>query len=235
MTKQVGVVVVAGGKGSRMGTSESKQYLPVAGIPILVRTLMRFEEWDEADAIVLVTGEADVPRCRAYVETYGLTKVTAVVSGGAERQASVHEGIKALPDEVEWVLVHDAVRPFVTLRELSGCLRTARETGAAVLAVPVKDTIKIVGAEGRVEATPDRRSLWAVQTPQAFRRAELEAAHRAAEEEGFLGTDDAMLMERAGVPVHVAEGSYTNIKITTPEDLAWAQWHVEREKGEGEA
>lgn len=229
---QVGAVVVAAGKGTRMGTAVSKQHLLLAGKPVLVHTLEAFEAMGLVDAVVLVVGPGDEERCAEYVRRYGLHKVAAVVTGGAERQASVYLGLQALDPETEWVLVHDGVRPFITEQEAALCLEAARTHGAAVLAVPVKDTVKIVEPGGRIESTPDRSLLWAIQTPQAFRVRELMAAHELAAREGFTGTDDAMLVERAGQPVYVAEGRYTNIKLTTPEDLEWAEYRMKQGKGE---
>ncbi|GIP36233.1 2-C-methyl-D-erythritol 4-phosphate cytidylyltransferase [Paenibacillus sp. J2TS4] len=231
MGKQ-GVIVVAGGTGSRMGTTESKQYLMLGDKPILIHTLLTFQQVEEIDSIVLVVGQGDEDRCHAYMDRYGLAKVVRIVTGGTERQHSVHRGLRHLPDEIEWVLVHDAVRPFVSRQDILRCLAKAKQTGAAVLAVPVKDTIKKIGAEGAIESTPDRRSLWAIQTPQAFRLSALAQAYEKAEADGFVGTDDAMLVERMGQTVYVVEGSYANIKITTPEDLGWAEWYVQSGRGE---
>ncbi|WP_438449172.1 2-C-methyl-D-erythritol 4-phosphate cytidylyltransferase [Gorillibacterium sp. sgz5001074] len=225
---QVGVVVVAAGRGTRMGGAVSKQYLPLAGKPVLVHTLEAFEAMEAVDTVVLVIGAGDEERCRNYVDQYGLSKVTAVLTGGPERQSSVYLGLQALDPEVEWVLVHDGVRPFITERDTLACLEGARTYGAAVLAVPAKDTVKIVGAGGRIESTPDRKTVWAIHTPQGFRLSELLAAHELAEREGYLGTDDAMLMEHAGQPVYVVEGSYGNIKLTTPEDLEWAEFRLKQ-------
>ncbi|KIL38402.1 2-C-methyl-D-erythritol 4-phosphate cytidylyltransferase [Gordoniibacillus kamchatkensis] len=224
-----GVVVVAAGRGTRMGTAESKQYLPLGGKPILVHTLETFERMAEASEIVLVVGAGEMERCLDYAVEYGLRKVR-VVAGGAERQHSVRAGLKALGAEVEWVLVHDAVRPFAEPAHIIACWQEAVAHGAAVLAVQVKDTIKVVDEGGIIRSTPDRRTLWAIQTPQAFRRPLLEKAHAAAERDGVLGTDDAMLVERLGQPVRVVQSDYTNIKITTPDDLAWAQWYGERNR-----
>ncbi|EFM11518.1 2-C-methyl-D-erythritol 4-phosphate cytidylyltransferase [Paenibacillus curdlanolyticus YK9] len=230
MVAQWGVVIVAAGKGTRMGTAESKQYLALQDKPILVHTLELFQSLADTKAITLVVGEHDIDRCRNWVTQYGLDKVTAVVSGGAERQHSVHLGLKALPADIEWVMVHDGVRPLVTAEAVRRGCEAAVRAGASVLAVPVKDTIKQVNEAGVIVATPDRQSLWAIQTPQAFRRALLTHAHEEAEAEGFVGTDDAMVVERLGVPVVVAEGDYTNIKITTPEDLPYATFLLEMRK-----
>lgn len=220
MNKNFGVVIVAAGKGSRMGTRESKQFLQIEGRPIVVHTMDIFNQIPEVKEIVLVTGRDDIARCEAWVKEYGLDKVSAIIPGGRERQESVYQGIKQM--STEWVMIHDGVRPFVTRDEIDNCLKVALREGAAVLGVPVKDTIKQVNEQGLITATPDRHSLWAVQTPQAFRLSDLLAAHESAAQEGFSGTDDAMLLERVGRPVAIAEGKYTNIKITTPEDLEYA-------------
>lgn len=228
MDKQLGVIVVAAGKGSRMGTTESKQYLLLQGKPILIHTLALFNAMQEISEIVLVVGHQDVRRSEQWIQDYGLHKVKRVVAGGAERQFSVYQGLLAL--NTEWVLIHDGVRPFVTPERVMACAQTAIHNGAAVLAVPVKDTIKQVNASGVIESTPDRRSLWAIQTPQAFRHEDVLRAHEQALQDGFVGTDDSMLVERIGIPVQVVEGDYTNMKITTPDDLDWAEYLWERKK-----
>ncbi|QHT63386.1 2-C-methyl-D-erythritol 4-phosphate cytidylyltransferase [Paenibacillus lycopersici] len=232
-----GVVVVAAGRGTRMGTAESKQYLMLRDKPILVHTLETFDSMDEIADICLVVGQQDVERCKAFVSDYGLHKVASVTAGGSERQHSVQLGLSALRGGVDWVMVHDGVRPFVTPKAVRACMTTAMATGAAVLAVPVKDTIKQVNDSGVITATPERRSLWAIQTPQAFRRSLLERGLAQAAADRFVGTDDAMAVERLGVPVSVAEGDYTNIKITTPDDLPYAEFLLanrERERGTDE-
>jgi len=217
-------VIVAAGRGTRMGTKESKQYLELAGKPILVHTLERFERMDDIAEIVLVTGAEDIARCQALAREHGLAKVAKIIAGGAERQHSVRIGLSATAAAGEWVLVHDGVRPLATPEAIRRAMDAAYRHDAAVLAVPVKDTIKQVGADGLIAGTPDRNSLWAIQTPQAFRRELLADCHARAAEEGFLGTDDAMVVERYGHAVAVAEGEYTNIKVTTPDDLAWAEF-----------
>lgn len=226
-----GVIIVAAGKGSRMGTKESKQYLELGGKPILVHTLERFQQMPETHSIVLVVGSQEVGRCESYVKHYGLTKVIRILPGGQERQDSVYAGLKALPASVRVVLVHDGVRPFVRDKHIRACWQAAEQGGAAVLAVPVKDTIKVIDESGYIQSTPDRKSLWAIQTPQAFRRSLLEEAHDKAKLDDFIGTDDAMLVERLGARVRVVEGDYRNIKITTPEDLPWAECILQN-KGE---
>jgi len=231
MSNSVGVVIVAAGRGTRMGTTESKQYLLLKDKPIVVHTLEVFQQHELISEIVLVTGEEDIERCRKWVVFYKLDKVTAVVPGGSERQYSVYKGLKRLG--TTWVMVHDGVRPFVRPDDIEACYQRALKVGASVLAVPVKDTIKQVDGEGTVVATPDRRSLWAIQTPQTFRLSELIGAYERAEQEGYVGTDDSSLAERAGITVSVVEGSYSNIKITTPEDLDFAEF-TERTRGEGQ-
>ncbi|MEC0371262.1 2-C-methyl-D-erythritol 4-phosphate cytidylyltransferase [Paenibacillus chibensis] len=226
---RVGVVVVSAGRGTRMGTRESKQYLLLQNKPIIIHTLEVFERMPLVQEIVLVTGADDIDRCSAWIAEYGLRKVVKVIPGGRERQESVYKGLMEIG--TEWVMVHDGVRPFVEPEHVLACCRQAQLSGAAVLAVKVKDTIKQVSESGIIEATPDRRSLWAIHTPQAFRLSELKKAHELAEADGFTGTDDSMLVERMGVPVAVVEGSYTNIKITTPEDLAYASFMLQH-KGE---
>ncbi|MFC4811510.1 2-C-methyl-D-erythritol 4-phosphate cytidylyltransferase [Paenibacillus sp. GCM10023250] len=232
-----GVVVVAAGRGTRMGTAESKQYLLLRDKPILVHTLETFQAMDEIAEIALVVGRPDIERCEALVAKHGLHKVASILEGGGERQHSVGRGLAALGGEVDWVMVHDGVRPFVSREAVRRCMAKALATEAAVLAVPVKDTIKQVNEDGVITATPERRSLWAIQTPQAFRRSLLERGLRRAGEDGFVGTDDAAAVERLGVPVAVAEGDYTNIKITTPDDLPYAEFLLAsraRERGTDE-
>jgi 2-C-methyl-D-erythritol 4-phosphate cytidylyltransferase len=232
MSNSVGVVIVAAGRGTRMGTVENKQYLLLQGKPIIVHTLEVFQQHELISEIVLVTGKEDIERCREWIQLYKLDKVKAIVPGGSERQHSVHKGLLKLT--TQWVMVHDGVRPFVQPNEIEACYERAKQIGASVLAVPVKDTIKQVDNEGKVLTTPDRRSLWAIQTPQTFRLSELLDAYEAAERDGFLGTDDSSLAERAGIPVSVVEGSYRNIKITTPDDLDFAEF-TESNRGEGQS
>ena len=214
-----------------MGTVESKQFLLLQDKPIVVHTLEVFQLHELISEIVLVTGEEDIDRCKEWVADYGLDKVKAVITGGTERQHSVYRGLMALG--TQWVMVHDGVRPFVQPNDIEACYWRAKQVGASVLAVPVKDTIKQVDGAGKVLSTPDRRSLWAIQTPQTFRLSELKVAYELAERESFVGTDDSSLAERSGITVSVVEGSYSNIKITTPEDLAFAEF-IRNSRGDGQ-
>ncbi|WP_160036585.1 2-C-methyl-D-erythritol 4-phosphate cytidylyltransferase [Paenibacillus sp. An7] len=230
MTKSWGAVIVAAGRGSRMKTSESKQFLLLQDKPIFIHTLEVFNRIPMIKDIIVVTGAPDVKRCEEWIKQSGLhDHRTFVVAGGKERQDSVYAGLQKL--ETDYVLIHDGVRPFVQPNHIEACMKTAEQFGAAVLAVPVKDTIKQVSTDGIITATPDRSSLWSIQTPQAFRLSDVKEAHKLAVESGFSGTDDAMLVERLGRQVMIVEGSYTNIKITTPEDLDYAAF---MQKGERE-
>ncbi|MGZ4162799.1 MAG: 2-C-methyl-D-erythritol 4-phosphate cytidylyltransferase [Tumebacillaceae bacterium] len=219
---QTEVIVVAAGSGSRMGADIKKQYLPLAGLPILVRTLQTLANCPRVARIVLVVAPDDIAYVSELVDTHQLRKIGAVVACGRERQESVYHGLQALLPETTVVAVHDAARPLVTVEEVEAVIETAEESGAATLGVQVKDTIKRV-VHGTVQETLDRSELWAVHTPQAFRRDWLEEAHRKSIEQGGLGTDDASLVEWAGYPVVMVAGRYTNLKITTPEDLVLAE------------
>lgn len=233
---KIGVVIAAAGQGKRMGGSESKQFLMLQGKPILIHTIQVFEQMADVEEIVLVVRPEERQRCAQLIARYQLSKIKQLVCGGAERQASVYAGLKALSgSETEWVMIHDAVRPFVTEEQVLRCLQQAKQDGAALLAVRVKDTIKMAGEDGRVKETPNRKSLWAVQTPQAFSYASIMEAHAWAEAHSVTGTDDAMLLERQGKPVVIVEGGYNNIKITTPEDLQWAEWQLQKQEGENTA
>ncbi|AJS60303.1 2-C-methyl-D-erythritol 4-phosphate cytidylyltransferase [Paenibacillus sp. IHBB 10380] len=232
MDNSLGVVIVSAGKGSRMRTRENKQYLLLQEKPVIIHTLEVFNDMPLVQEIVLVTGEEDVERCQRWLREYKLSKVVHVIPGGRERQHSVYKGLMKI--RTQWVMVHDGVRPFIDPLNIQDCYDMAIRKGAAVLAVPVKDTIKQVDGAGTIVATPDRQSLWAIQTPQTFRMSDLIHAHEDAEACGFVGTDDSMLVERMGIPVAVVEGSYTNIKLTTPEDLEYAEF-IEKRKGEGKS
>ncbi len=217
----VGVIIPAAGQGKRMGLGERKQFLQFHNQPIIIHTLALFEELPEVDEIVVVTQEEEIIRTKKMIEEAGIHKVTHVVSGGKERQESVYLGLKQIM--TDWVMVHDAVRPFVSREVISRLLNVARMHGAAILAVPVKDTVKMVDDAGVVEQTPDRKRLWAVQTPQAFRRDILLSAHEQFLERDAIATDDSMLVEELGIDVRVVEGEYTNVKLTTPDDLYLAE------------
>lgn len=229
---RVFALIPAAGMGKRMGAGYNKQYLALDGMPIVAHTVRVFQEADCIDAIYLVSPEQEIPFCRSeVVERYGFTKVRAIVPGGAERQHSVHNGLLAMEGIAadDLVLIHDGVRPFVTAAMLEESAAAARASGAAIVAVPVKDTVKVV-REGVIAETPARELLWLAQTPQSFRYGLIRAAHDEAAADGFLGTDDASLLERQGKPVQVVRGDYTNIKITTPEDMVLAEAFLKEKK-----
>lgn len=228
-------VIPAAGVGSRMGTNIKKQYLDLMDKPILAHTLGVLEECPDITGIVLVVAPGEEALCEERVlcgKEY--RKIMAVVPGGDHRQTSVYNGLAALPGTTELAVIHDGARPLVQPGEISLVIREARATGAAALAVPVKDTIKVVDDRGLVLNTPPRERLWAVQTPQVFRFQLIMKAHRAARETGNFATDDCALVEALGQPVKLVPGSYENIKITTPEDLVLAEAFLRRRKGECE-
>ncbi len=223
-------IIVAAGKGSRMGAQElPKQFVCVRGIPIVGHTLKLFDSCTAIDHIVLVIRSQDQDRCKHILAECDITTPATLVEGGKERQDSVYRGLQHVPADTEIVLIQDAVRMFVTHDMLLESVQAARQYGASIVAVPAKDTIKQVKAGSRapkeifVEKTLDRRTLWQVQTPQTFQyRLILDMYHKA-QEQGIYGTDDAMLAEYFGYPVKIIEGNYRNIKITTPDDLLIAE------------
>ncbi|MGI5840297.1 MAG: 2-C-methyl-D-erythritol 4-phosphate cytidylyltransferase [bacterium] len=221
---QITAIVPAAGRGTRMLAASPKQFLPLADKPVLIHTLEVLASCSLLDDIVLVADSEHVSFCRdELLPAYNLSKVKAVVPGGTERQISVFRGLEFLRScPPDLVLVHDGVRPLVPRQCVYRVIETAVRKGAAVLAVPVKDTVKVAGETGTVLKTLDRRQLWAAQTPQVFSYPLLYRAHEQARWDGYRGTDDASLLERIGAEVTLTAGSYENIKITTPEDLAWA-------------
>ncbi len=214
-------IVVAGGEGRRMGEGIPKQFLALAGRPVLDRTLEAFSASSRVDGIVLVLPSSLPDGAK---ESYRLRpKILSVVDGGAHRQDSVRNALAAVPAEAAVILVHDAVRPFVSAALVERCADLAREHGAVVPVVPVRDTVKQWDREGNTLVTRDRSELMLAQTPQGFRAEILRDAYRKAGEEGREGTDDASLVEGAGYPVVPVPGEETNIKITIPEDLRMAE------------
>lgn len=218
------VLIPAAGMGRRMQASLNKQYLLLDDRPILAHTLALFEDHPRIDHIYVVSPGEEIPFCRReVVQRYAFRKVREVIAGGVERQDSVYNGLRACCAEADdVVLIHDGVRPFFPPRMLAAVIDTAARVGGCVVGVPVKDTIKEV-ADGVVCGTPERGRLWQAQTPQAFRYALIRNAYERACADGWRGTDDASLVERLGLPVAMLEGSYRNIKITTPEDLVLAR------------
>lgn len=218
------VLVPAAGSGSRIGGDTRKQYLSLGDQPVLAHTLARLAAHPQVAAIHLVVPPTDVTFCRTeLVGRYHLEKIGGIITGGAERQDSVRIGLEACgAADQDIILVHDGVRPFFPRDQIGPLAQLAEVEGAALLAIPAQDTIKEV-FDGMVRATLDRRLLWQVQTPQAFRCERIREAHRRAYASGYVGTDDASLIEWCGWPVAVLTGHPYNIKITTPADLALAR------------
>lgn len=216
-------VIVSAGKGQRFTEGKKKQYYLLADKPILAHTLDKFETCPLVRSIVLVVGQGDMNYClKEIVEKYRYRKISHIVPGGKRRQDSVKNGIDALSKDADIVVIHDGVRPLVTREMIEDSIHSAQRFGAVVLAMPVKETIKVAHTDGTVLKTLDRESLWHIQTPQAFQVRVIKQAYQKAAKDGFVGTDDASLVERLGMKVHILPGSYTNIKITTSEDLILA-------------
>ncbi len=223
---EVAVVIPAGGAGRRMGGSTPKQFLTVGGEPIIALTVRAFERVRAVTQIIVVVPPGYATSTHRLLRRAGCTKVTAVVEGGKERQDSVRTGLAMITGDPAVVLIHDAVRPFIKRRIIEDVITGSFAHGAAVVGVRVKDTIKREGAKGFYKDTLPRHLLWAVQTPQGFTRHLIEKAHARALKDGFVGTDDAMLVERLRIPVRIVEGDYGNAKITTREDLLAARLRV---------
>jgi 2-C-methyl-D-erythritol 4-phosphate cytidylyltransferase len=216
-------IIVSAGKGHRFMKGKKKQFYLLADKPILAHTLDKFENCPLIHSILLVVGQEDMDYClKEIIEKYQYRKISQIVPGGKRRQESVKNGIDFLSKETDIVVIHDGVRPFVTKEMIEESIRSAVKFQAVVMAMPVKETVKMVQRDGTVLKTLDRDSLWQIQTPQTFQVNVIKEAHYRAMEDGFIGTDDASLVERLGVKVRILPGSYTNIKITTPEDLMLA-------------
>ncbi len=219
-------IVLAAGQGRRMGTKTPKQFLSLGGKPVLAYSLQCFQESPLVDEILLVTGEEMQEYCRREIlEAYHLTKVRKIVSGGAQRYDSVFNGLSACRRDTAYVLIHDGARPFVTGDMVRRTMEAVWEYGACTTGMPSKDTVKIADDRGCVKSTPPRSRVWNVQTPQAFSYPLLLEAYACMRGKDMSQvTDDAMLVERmGGVLVKFVEGSYKNMKITTPEDLQLAE------------
>lgn len=219
MTYQV--ILPAAGQGKRMGAGKNKLLLTLHETPVLIHTLRVFEEDEACKGIILAIHPQDETEFKALLNKHDIKKVINLVPGGKERQYSIHNALKTVQTE-DIILVHDAARPFIRKEHIHRLKEKAEETGAAIIGVPAKDTMKKV-QDGVVAETVERSSLWAVQTPQAFRISLLKEAYEQAEKDDFVGTDDSSLVERLGYPVAMVEGDYDNIKLTTPEDLFFAE------------
>lgn len=226
MKEHTTAIVLAGGRGRRMESNVQKQYMLLDGKPLIYYSLKEFQESPEIDEIILVSGKGDIDYCREkIVKFYSFDKVEKVVEGGKERYDSVYAGLRACKN-CSYVLVHDGARPFLNSEMIKRAVQSAKSDGACVLGMPVKDTIRISDENGYTAQTPPRDTIWTIQTPQAFSYSILKEAY----ENMFLSqmteavTDDGMVVEKMlGIPVRLIEGSYRNIKITTPEDMVIAE------------
>lgn len=217
--KKNGAIVLAAGKGNRMGANINKQFLTMNEKPILYYTLKAFCECKSIDEVVLVAAKSEIEFCREnIVEKFKFIKVKAIVEGGAERQHSVLNGLKAIED-CDVVLIHDGARPFITDAIIENGIKNAKLYGAATCGVTPKDTIKVKNDKGFSNETLNRNDLFIVQTPQCFKFDLILNCHEKLKEENIAVTDDTMVAERYGYKVFLYDGSYNNIKITTPEDL----------------
>jgi 2-C-methyl-D-erythritol 4-phosphate cytidylyltransferase len=223
------VIIPAAGQGKRMGAGKNKLLLTLEGVPILIHTLRVFEADAECSGIILAINPSDEQEFKSLLKEYGIHKVSSLVTGGKERQDSVYNGLMAVHSLDGIVLVHDAARPFIRIETIHNLVEAASKDGGSIVAVPVKDTIK-KAANGRVAETVERSSLWSVQTPQAFRASVLLEAHNKAMREQFIGTDESSLVERIPHRVSIIEGDYDNIKLTTPEDLYFAEAILRKRK-----
>jgi len=219
--KKILAVIPCAGSGVRMGAQKAKQYLEIGDKPILAITLEKFQACTLIDSITLVVPLADIEFCKnEIVDRYGFDKVERVVLGGERRQDSVRLGLESSGDGYDLVVIHDGVRPFISVELIESSIAAARDHRAVITALPAKETVKEVTQAGFVMKTYDRKGVWLVQTPQVFRFADIKTAHEKAINEGWDNiTDDASLAERMDIPVKVIEGLESNIKITTPHDL----------------
>ena len=222
--EKIGAIVLAAGNGSRMKSKTAKQYLPVDGKPLIYYALEQFQK-SPVDSIVLVVSQGQEEYCRKEIaERYGFSKIIAIVAGGKERYDSVYAGLTALTG-CDYVLIHDGARPLLDQEIIGRVIDEVLKSKACIAAMPVKDTIKIANEENDAIATPDRSSLWQIQTPQAFEYSLIKEAYEKILSQGASGiTDDAQILERAtGKYCKLVNGSYRNIKVTTPEDLLVAE------------
>jgi len=218
------VIIVAAGKGKRMNISVNKQFIDISGKPLIARTIEKFQNLKFINEIIVVVGEDEIDYCKKnIIERYNFTKVSKIIAGGSERQESVYNGIKNVNSSSEIIMIHDGARPFIPDDIVYNAIEETKKNDATVVAVPVKDTIKIVSEKGFIEKTLDRSVIWSMQTPQTFKKDLIVMAHEKALKNNFLGTDDSVLAEQVGYQVKIVKGSFLNIKITTQEDLITAE------------
>lgn len=224
---EMSVVIAAGGKGTRMGAEVNKVFLKLGGKEIIAHTIEAFEKNPLVKNIIVVTGKDDIERCKELIKEYGFKKVTEIAEGGKTRRASVANGLKYA--ECEFTAVQDAARALVTDKVINDTASEAEKYGAAAPGILCKDTIKIADNDGFIASTPDRSNMYMIQTPQIFRTELLKKAHKQSYE--LEATDDCMLVENTGHKVKIADGSYENIKLTTPEDMLIGEMILKRRCG----
>lgn len=220
---KVSAIIAGGGSGKRMQSQENKLFIEIGPMPILAMTVAVFESTDLIDEIVITVPADEIGRANDLVKKHAFRKVSRVIAGGPTRQASVFNGLQAMSADTDIVAIHDGARPFVSREIIAMAVKEAKACGAAIVGVPVKDTIKTVDQKGLVTKTLDREFLWHAQTPQVFDAALIKEAHERAGKIGLEATDDSGLVERLGGSVRIVQGSYENIKITTPEDIRTAE------------
>jgi 2-C-methyl-D-erythritol 4-phosphate cytidylyltransferase len=221
----VTVIVAAAGEGERIGGAIPKPYLLLAGRPVILRTLDQCFAAETVNDVILVVAESELGRCEALLHSDGLLRDRSwrLQTGGASRQESVKRGLEKIGSDTDIVVIHDGARPLVSSKLIDQCIETTCDKGAVVVGVPVRDTIKVISDDRFIQSTPDRSRLWEIQTPQVFRRNLIIEAHDSAAQARIETTDDAMLVERIGKPVFVVQGDRSNLKITVPEDILFAE------------
>ena len=223
--KRATAIVLAAGDSRRMGGDTAKPYLPIGGRPLVLRTLDRMFSAASVDEVVLVVAGDRITQCESMLRADPVLRDRRWIlqPGGVTRQQSAKCGLERVESDAEIVIIHDGARPFVSAGLIDRCVEVAAERDAVVVGLPVRDTIKVVSEDHWIQTTPERSSLWEIQTPQVFKRELIVAAHQQAERESAHVTDDAMVVERLGVPVYVLEGEQTNFKITVPDDVWLAE------------
>lgn len=217
-------IVAAAGEGSRFGLAAGKQFVDLSGRPLLAYSIEALQQSEEVNGIVIVTNRERVDFCRdRIVKRFAFNKVVDVIAGGDYRQESVYLGLISLPPAVKKVIIHDGARPLIETKKIDEVIAACPNGGGAILAIPVTDTVKLAGENNEIVETIDRDRLWLAQTPQVFDYAALIEAHEKAKKDGFVGTDDASLMERLGHKIKIVSGGDDNLKITTPRDLVAAE------------
>lgn len=222
------LLIPAAGTGRRMRSDRNKLLLSLRSQPLISWTLLAAEASQQISWVGIIAQPSDWSDIKETLATLSLTKPIQLIAGGTTRQESVYNGLQALPNEAERVLIHDGARCLATPELLDRCAEEIRHCSSLIAAVPVKDTIKVVDASGIIQSTPERRNLWAAQTPQAFDVEQLKQCHEVARRQGWEVTDDAALFEKCGLTVKIVEGEETNLKLTTPVDLAIAEFILQQ-------